>query len=150
MTFSKSRSSPLRYLLLAGVIHVALAAGIFLIGHFHLLPNHFDESGIGLTFAIDGTSYKRVATGLVEEWQTNGFRAWLAASAPLHSRFHSLSFKLFGGVLGFNVLGVEPRNLFYYLAILICVYMLGREIFSARTGIIAAAIVGVWPSFLLH
>lgn len=140
----------MRYLLLAGVIHVALAAGIFLIGHLHLLPNHFDESGIGLTFAIDGASYKRVATSLVEEWQANGFRAWLAASAPLHSRFHSLSFKLFGQFLGFNVLGVEPLNLLYYLAILICVYLLGREIFNARTGIIAAAIVAVWPSLLLH
>jgi 4-amino-4-deoxy-L-arabinose transferase-like glycosyltransferase len=139
-----------RYLLLAGVIHIALATAIFLIGHFRLLPNHFDESGIGLTFAIDGTSYKRVATGLVEEWETNGFRAWLAAKAPLHSRFHSLSFKLFGKFLGVNVLGLEPLNLLYYLAILICIYVLGREIFNARTGLLAAMIVGAWPSFLLH
>src|SRR6185295_16674003 len=62
----------------------------------------------------------------------------------------SLSFKLFGKFLGLNVLGLEPLNLLYYLAILICVYMLGREIFSARTGLLAATIVGAWPSFLLH
>lgn len=150
MTFLKLRSSPLRYLMLAGVAHVALATGIFLIGHFQLLPNHFDESGIGLTFAIDGASYKRVASGLVDEWQTNGFRAWLITPAPLHSRFHSLSLMLFGRFLGFNVLGVEPLNLLYYLAILICVYMLGREIFSARAGLLAAVIVSAWPSFLLY
>jgi 4-amino-4-deoxy-L-arabinose transferase-like glycosyltransferase len=150
MTFPNLRSSPLRYLILAAAIHIGLTTAIFLIGHFRLLPNTFDENGIGLTFAIDGTSYQRIATALVEEWQTNGFRAWLHAKAPLHSRLHSLSFVVFGKFLGHNILGAEPLNLFYYLSILICVYLLGREIFSARAGLLAAAIVGVWPSFLLH
>src|ERR1044072_4594794 len=139
-----------RLLLLAAAIHVALTTAIFLIGHFRVLPNTFDENGIGITFAIDGTSYNQIAIGLVNQWKTNGFVAWLKTKAPLHSRLHSLSFMIFGWVLGFNILGAEPLNLLYYLAILSCVYLLGRELFDVQTGLVAAAIVAVWPTFLLH
>ncbi len=139
-----------RYLSLAVAIHIALTTGIFLIGHFQLLPGTFDQNGIGLTFAIDGTSYKQVATLLVEEWQANGFLAWLQAQAPLHSHLYSLSFAVLGKFLGHNILAAEPLNLFYYIGILICIYVLGREIFNTGTGLLAASIVAVWPSFLLH
>src|SRR6185503_15358325 len=141
---------PSRYLLLAAAIHVALATTIFLAGHFRLFPNTFDQNGIAITFAIDGTTYQRIAGNLVEEWQRNGFTAWLNAKAPLHSRLHSLSFVIFGKLLGHNILAAEPLNLSYYLAILICIYFLGREVFNARAGFVAAAIVGLWPSFLFH
>ena len=139
-----------RYLLLAAAIHVALTTAIFLIGHFRVLPDTFDENGIGLTFAIDGRTYKNLSSNLVEEWQTNGFAAWLKAKAPLHAKLYSLSFAIFGKLLGHNILAAEALNLFYYLGILSCIYVLGREIFDARTGLLAASIVGVWPSFLLH
>ena len=139
-----------RFLLLAAAIHLALTATIFLIGHFQLLPNTFDRNGIGLSFAIDGTSYQQVASDLAEEWQSNGFTAWLNVKAPLHSRLHSLSFATFGRLVGHNVLAAEPLNLFYYLAILICIYLLGREVFNAQTGFIAAAIIGLWPSLLVY
>lgn len=123
---------------------------IFLAGHFRVFPNTFDQNGIAITFAIDGTTYQRVAGDLVEEWRRNGFTAWLNAKAPLHSRLHSLSFAIFGKLLGHNILAAEPLNLFYYLAILICVYFLGREGFNAQTGFIAASIVALWPSFLFY
>ena len=139
-----------RYLLLAAALHVALAITIFLIGHFHIFPNTFDQNGIGLTFAIDSTTYQRVAGDLAEELHSNGFSGWLNAKAPLHSRLYSLSFATFGKLLGHNILAAEPLNLLYYLAILICVYFLGREVFDAQTGFIAAAIVALWPTFLGH
>jgi 4-amino-4-deoxy-L-arabinose transferase-like glycosyltransferase len=140
----------LRYLLLAGAIHVALTTAIFLIGHFRILPATFDENGIGITFAIDGKTYRQVAIDLVDQWKTNGFTAWLNTKAPLHSRLHSISFMIFGWLLGYNILSVEPLNLFYFLGILSCVYFLGRELFDVQTGVLAAAIVGLWPTFLLH
>ena len=139
-----------RYLILAGAIHVALTMAIFLIGHFRVLPNTFNENGIGITFAIDGKTYNRVAADLVDQWKTNGFIAWIETKAPLHSRLHSVSFMLFGWLLGYNILGAEPLNLFYFLVILCCIYFLGRELFDAQTGLLAAAVVGVWPTFLLH
>lgn len=139
-----------RYVLLAAAIHVALTITVFLSGHFRLFPNTFDENGIGLTFAIDSTTYQRVAVDLAEELQTNGFSAWLNAKAPLHSRIYSLSFASFGRLVGQNILAAEPLNLFYYLAILFCIYLLGREVFGAQTGFIAATIVALWPTFLFH
>ncbi len=143
-------NSTWRYLILAGAIHIALTTTIFLIGHFRLLPNTFNENGIGITFAIDGKSYHQVAIDLVDQWKTNGFVAWLQTKAPLHSRLHSLSFMIFGGLFGYNILSAEPLNLFYYLAILSCIYLLGRELFNAEAGLFAAGIVAVWPTFLLH
>lgn len=144
------RSNPLRWLLLAGAIHITLTLAIFLVGHFQLLPNVFDEHGTGLSFAIDGASYRHYASLLANEWQTNGFSSWLAHKVPLHSRLYSIAFATIGRLLGHNILAAEPLNLIYYLAILTCVYLLGREIFNANVGFIAAAIVAVWPSFLLH
>src|SRR5262245_8282249 len=115
----------LRYLLLAGAIHVALTTAIFMIGHFRLLPNTFNEDGIGITFAIDGKTYNRIAGDLVSEWKINSFMAWLETKAPLHSRLHSVSFRIFGELFGYNILGAEPLNLFYFLGILSCIYFLG-------------------------
>ena len=87
-----------RYLLIAAAIHVVLAITIFLAGHFRVLPNIFDQNGISLTFAIDGTTYQQVATDLAGELQRNGFSAWFNAKAPLHSRLYSISFAILGAV----------------------------------------------------
>jgi 4-amino-4-deoxy-L-arabinose transferase-like glycosyltransferase len=139
-----------KLLILAGAIHAALTTAIFLIGHFRVLPTRFDENGIGITFAIDGKTYRQVAIDLVDQWKTNGFTAWLKTKAPLHSRLHSISFMSCGWLLGYNILSAEPLNLLYFLGILSCIYLLGRELFDAQTGLVAAAIVAVWPTFLLH
>jgi 4-amino-4-deoxy-L-arabinose transferase-like glycosyltransferase len=144
------RSNPWRYLMIAAAIHVTLTIAIFFIGQFQLMPATFDENGIGLTFALDGTTYQKVAGGLVDVWQSQGLSAWLTAPAPFHSRLHSIFFATVGRIVGHNILAVEPLNLFLYLGILSCIYVLGREIFNAQAGLLAACIVALWPSFLLH
>jgi 4-amino-4-deoxy-L-arabinose transferase-like glycosyltransferase len=144
------RSNPLRWLLLAGAIHITLTLAIFLAGHFQLLPSVFDSHGTGLRFAIDATSYRTLSSQLATELQTNGIDAWLSIKAPLHCRLYSILFASIGRVLGHNILAAEPLNLFYYLGILSCVYALGRELFNERTATLAAGIVAVWPSFLMH
>ena len=145
MTFPK-----VRYLLIAAAFHIALTATIFLIGHFQLLPNTIDRNGNGLTFALDGTSYQRVASELAGVLQTSGVKAWFETRMPLHSRLQSLAFATFGRVLGHNILAIEPLNLLFYLGVLSCIYFLGREVFSERAGLLAATIVGVWPTFLIY
>jgi hypothetical protein len=70
--------------------------------------------------------------------------------APFHSRLYSTFVRHFGRLLGHNILGAEPLNLFYYLAILSCIYFLGREIFNARAGVARSDDRCVWPSFLFH
>ena len=144
------RSNPLRWLLLAGAIHITLTLAVFLTGHFQLLPNIFDQHGTGLVFAIDATSYRDLASQLATELQTNGINAWLAIKAPLHCRAYSILFATLGSLLGHNILAAEPLNLLYYLGMLSCVYALGRETFNERTAKLAAIIVGVWPSLLMH
>ena len=143
-------SKSLRWLLVAGALHVALTTTIFLVGHFQLLPTVFDQNGIGLTFAIDGATYRRLASEMATHAQTYGISSWLDFKSPLHARLYSITFAIFGRLMGHNILAAEPLNLFYYLATLAVIYLLGREIFNERAGLLAAAIVGLWPSFVLH
>lgn len=150
LEFSSLPSKLLRWLFIAGVFHVALTTIIFLTGHFQLLPGFFDSNGIGMTFAIDGGTYRRLASDMATHLQTFGVSPWLEVKAPLHCRLYSIAFAVVGRLVGHNILAAEPLNLFYYLATLTVVYFLGREIFNARAGFLAAAIVGLWPSFLLH
>lgn len=144
------RVNPLRLLIVAGAIHLAATITVFLVGHFQLLPRFFDPNGIGLTFAIDGATYQRLASQMATQWQNYGFGPWLDIKAPLHCRLYSIPFATIGRLVGHNILAAEPLNLFYYLAILSVVYQLGREIFDERAGLLAAAIVALWPSFFMH
>lgn len=150
LEFSRLSSNPLRWLLVAGALHVALTTTIFVIGHFQLLPSAFDPNGIGLTFAIDGATYRQLASDMATHEAAYGISPWLEIKSPLHARLYSISFAIFGRLVGHNILAAEPLNLFYYLATLIVIYFLGRELFNARAALLAAAIVGLWPSFLLH
>ena len=144
------RSNPLRWLFIAGALHVALTTIIFLVGHFQLLPTIFDQNGIGLTFAIDGATYRRLASEMATHWQTYGVSPWLDIKSPLHARLYSIPFLVLGRFVGHNILAAEPLNLFYYLATLTVVYLMGRELFNARAGLLASMMVGLWPSFLFH
>lgn len=139
-----------RLLAVAAAIHLAATITVFLIGHFQLLPGLFDPNGIGLTFAIDGATYQRLASQMATHWHDYGIGPWLDIKAPLHCRLYSIAFATVGRLVGHNILAAEPLNLFYYLGILTVVYLLGREIFSERAGLLAAAIVALWPSFLAH
>src|SRR6476660_8367020 len=147
------RLTPQRRLLLAGAIHITLTLAIFLVGHFQLLPAFVDEYGsVGAvsSFLSDGAAYRNLASDLANQLQANGLSAWLAIKAPLHCRLYSLLFATIGRLLGHNILAAEPLNLIYYLGILTCVYLLGREIFNARAALLAAIITAIWPSFLVH
>ena len=137
----------LRLLIAAAALHLAATITVFVLGHFQLLPGFFDTNGIGTTFAIDGATYQRLASQMATQWHDYGLGPWLDIKAPLHCRLYSIPFAIFGRS---NILAAEPLNLFYYLGTLTIVYLLGREIFNESAGLLAAAITGVWPSFLLH
>ena len=86
-------------------------------------------------------------------WRRIGKRTESRRGSTLNrpcTRLYSIPFAFVGRVLGHNILAAELLNLVYYLGILTVVYRLGREIFNERAGFLAAAIVGLWPSFLLH
>jgi hypothetical protein len=139
-----------QWLILAAAFHLAVSAVVFLIGHFRFFPNSFDEHGIGVSFAIDGLQYQKLIAEMAEALRYSGINAWLSVQAPFHCRLYSLTFLFPGRIVGYNILAAEPLNLLYYVGILTLIYLLGKEIFNHQTGIRAAAIVAIWPSFLLH
>ena len=142
-------AKPARLLLAVGVLHVALVCAVFAVGRFELAPGLFDANGTG-QFAFDGIRYGKEALILSDMFREGGVLEWFDARAELHVRIYSLSYALFGPVLGHSILVIEPLNLFYYLAIVWLVYRIGAETFSSRAGAAAALAVGLWPSFLLH
>ncbi len=53
-------------------------------------------------------------------------------------------------LLGSTIIAVEPLNLIYYLGILTLTFVLARVVASRRAAWVASAIVGLWPSLVLH
>jgi hypothetical protein len=145
-----SFGTPARLLAGAALLHVATTVAVFVTGRYRLLPEFFGPDGIAGSFASDGGVYMKEARLLVEALWTEGPGAWLAAPFPLHAKLYALCFAALSWCFGFTILSAEPLNLLCYLAILALVYWLGKECFDARTGVLAAATVALWPSFLLH
>jgi putative peptidoglycan lipid II flippase len=136
-------------LLAAAVLHVSVAAAVFMIGNRGLMPGQFDEKGLG-TFASDGFVYQTEAVELCNVLKSKGVIAWATWPTQLHVRLYSLPLAVLGRWTGFNILAIEPLNLIYFLAILFFVFKLGELAFDYRAGLLAAGIVAVWPSLLLH
>jgi len=131
---------------MAAALHVTVALLLFLAGRLALVSS-FDTNGI--LVPSDSTTYRVEAAFLAETFARSGIAGWMAAPSPLHVKLYSLSFVIFGPVCGFTILGAEPLNLVYYLSTLTLIFLLGREVFDRTTGLIAAAIVALWPSPLV-
>jgi 4-amino-4-deoxy-L-arabinose transferase-like glycosyltransferase len=134
----------------AAALHLALSLSINLAGRFNLLPGLFDESGISSALAFDSFFYRIKATELVAILARGHVADWLGAPLPFHVKLYSLSFTALSPLFGFTMLSVEPLNILYYLLIVVLVFKIGEEVFDERTALLAAAIVALWPSFLLH
>lgn len=113
------------------------------------MPSQFDRDGVG-EFAADGHTHLLDAVLLTRKLGSEGIAAWLTAVAPLHVRAYSLSQILLSRWIGFNILSIESINLLYYLAILAMVYKLAEAVFDRRAALLAATIVALWPTLLLH
>jgi hypothetical protein len=140
---------PARLLLVAAMLHLAVTTVIFVIGRFQLMPSQFDPNGVG-EFAHDGRMHQLDALILTSKLRNEGVSAWLSAVAPLHVRIYSLAQAPLSGIIGFNILSVEPMNIVYYLAIIGLVYKLASALFDRRPALLAATIVALWPTLLLH
>lgn len=139
-----------RFLILAAaVLHIAVAGAVFSVGKFRLMPSQFDPNGLA-AFASDGYVYQTEAVQLCAVLKTQGIAAWATWPTQLHVRLYSLPLAALQGLTGFSILAIEPLNLLYYLAILALVFKLGAAVFDYPAGLLAATIVGLWPSLLLH
>ncbi len=140
------RRGVLHLLIAAAVLHVGLALLLFAVGRAAIFPNIVDRDAIVMPLDRDSHDYRIEAVELADTLKDEGFRAWALVRADVHTKLISLLFALFGP----GVLIVEPFNLAAYLVILSFVFKLGEEICNQRVGLLAACIVAVWPSFLLH
>jgi hypothetical protein len=147
---SAKRLFQLKFLILAAAIwHVSITLGVFIAGKYQLMPGQIHPSGIG-RFASDGETYQDQVAELSQILKNDGLVAWATWPTQLHVRLYSLPLSVVSRWFSFNILTIEPLNLIYYLAILILVFKLGEAVFNYRAGLIAAGIVALWPSFLLH
>ena len=137
------------YLTLAGIFHLTITSIVCGLGRAKCIPGVFDSNGTG-RFASDSPIYLADAVSLVSQLRQAGIAAWASAPFPLHTKLYSLVFAALGPLVGFNVLAAEPLNLLCYLVIVFLVFKTGSEIADARIGRIAAIVVAIWPTFLLH
>ena len=144
------RVTPARLLLVAGLFHIALAVSVFTLGRAHVLPGTFDQNGNAISVAPDTVGFHDGAVGLAEMLGHGDFARWAAEHQPFHVNVYSICFLLFGRLVGENILTAEPINVGCYLAVLTLVFALGRDAVNRRVGLLAAIIVALWPSFLLH
>jgi hypothetical protein len=105
----------IRWLIVAAVLHFVITLSVFLIGHFRLSPATFDEYGIGVSFALDGVTYRHLIAELAEALRHDGFSSWLDIQAPIHCRLYSFTYVFPGALIGYNIVAAEPLNLVYYL-----------------------------------
>ena len=134
----------------AGIWHTSIVAVLFLIGKFQWAPAHVYPNGIGKSFAIDTVNYQAQCIELARILRAEGVVAWATWPTQLHLRLYSLPLVPLSRWIDFNILVIEPVNLFCYLAILAMVFKIGRRLFDDRSGLIAAGVVALWPSLLLH
>ena len=139
-----------RLLLAAAVLHVTLALGLFCAGRMQLAPGFIDRDGIVGSFAFDSYEYQRDAMRLADVLRQRGLAAWAREPELVHVKLISILFALLGPLVGYGPLTAEPFNLLCYLSIIGLTLTLGREIGNDRIGQLAAAVVALWPTLLLH
>jgi hypothetical protein len=145
-----SRGGRRRLLAAAGLLHLTMAVGLFVVGRAQVAPGFIDRDGIISSFAFDSYEYQRGAARLTEVLRQEGLAAWAAEQEPLHVKLISLQFALLRPLFGHSALSAEPLNLFCYLAVVWLTFGIGREVGGEREGVLAAAVVALWPTLLLH
>jgi hypothetical protein len=147
---TNTRFGPVHLLAAAAIFHLVLTTSFYGVGRYGFLPGVFDSNGIVLPFTSDSAMNRTDAVVLSGLLTRGEIHAWLIAAYSPHVKLYSICFAIYGPLLGFNLIAAEPLNLLYYLALIALVFNLGREAFSRRVGLLAAVMVGLWPSLLLH
>jgi 4-amino-4-deoxy-L-arabinose transferase-like glycosyltransferase len=147
-TLPANRLFQCRFLILAAAIwHLSVAVAIFAAGRFQLFSSSLQPSGL---FSLDSIVYQVQCVALGEMLRSQGVVAWATWPSQLHLRLYALPLAAIRPQSGFNILMVEPVNLIFYLATLVLIFKLGEAIFDYQGGLIAAGVVALWPSLLLH
>jgi hypothetical protein len=141
--------SAVRKSVIAAVVgfHLIVTTAVCLVGRSALFPQLIDTQGLVIA---DSQAYQSQVVLAATVMKSSGVAAWFFALLPFHVKLYSLSFLLFGWVSGSSILTIEPLNAALFLAVLYLVFKLSEEVFGRGAGLYAAAVVGLWPSFLLY
>ncbi|HYK22294.1 MAG TPA: hypothetical protein VEV42_16255, partial [Pyrinomonadaceae bacterium] len=123
---------------------------LFVGGRAGVVPAVIDRDGIMPSFAFDSYDYQRGAIKVAGLLRARKLVQWATAAEPAHVKIIAIPFAVLGPLFGYSTLSAEPYNLACYAAILGLVFALGEEVGGRRVGILAGAIVALWPTFLLH
>jgi hypothetical protein len=138
-----------KYLLIIPLcLHLVFATFVCLAGKWALLPEKFNENG--LLLMKDNLDYHAELVSLVNKLRSDGFPAFARTPSSPQVKIYSLSFYLLGPLFGDTMMSAEPVNALFYLAILYLLFGLSRLVCSREASLMAAGVVAVWPSFLLH
>jgi len=132
----------------AALLHVMIVVLVFAAGRMQLAPRFID--GDGIVPGSDSVIYQHDAWQLATTLRQGGFTAWRQTATPVHVRLLSLVLALFPALSGCGILAAEPLNLLCYLAIVGFTFAIGRETGSTRSGLVAAGVIALWPTFVLH
>ncbi|MDT4897471.1 MAG: hypothetical protein QOH25_2548 [Acidobacteriota bacterium] len=127
--------------------HLIVTTAIYLVGRTALFPQFINIQGLMIA---DSQAYQPQVALAATVLKSSGVAAWFFALLPLHVKLYSLSFLLFGWLFGPSILAIELLNATLFLAVLYLVFKLSEEVFERGAGLCAAAVVGLWPSFLLY
>jgi hypothetical protein len=128
-----------RFVAGAALFHVVVVVLLFAVGRMQLAPQFVDRNGLAPMTDSVGYAQQAALPG-----------AWRGAAAPINVRILSVAFTIFAPWLGYTIVAAEPFNLLCYLLVLLLTFALGREAGGTRAGVVAAAGVALWPSFLFH
>ncbi|HWN09385.1 MAG TPA: hypothetical protein VNO50_09010 [Pyrinomonadaceae bacterium] len=140
---------PRRLLIAAAIFHLIVTLSIFVVGRSRAFPSTFDVNGIAFPHDSDGVEAREEIMRLGATLVRGEIREWIYSPAPFHLKLFSICFAL-PGPLPKTILSAAPLNSLCYLAILALIFNLGQEALSRRAGLLAAATVALWPSFLMH
>ena len=142
-------AQPWQMILILAAFHLSVTTTVFVVGHFQLIPSQFSQSGIG-SFAVDGLYYQTEIDSLSELLANGQINTWLSSQSEYHDKLYSISHVLFRRVTKCNVLTIEPLNNFYYVLVTVLIFILADKAFNRRVAFVSAAVVALWPSWLLH
>jgi 4-amino-4-deoxy-L-arabinose transferase-like glycosyltransferase len=137
------RRALLRLLFAGAALQLFAAACVCVVGRFGVAANSLSQGGVlgggdGGWYLDECIALGRHLSGL------------FAYSTQVHVRLYALSCAALAPLFGANVLSLELVNLPLYLLMLFLTFKIGETCYGARAGLFAAALVGLFPTLLLH
>ncbi len=134
-------------LLIGTFTHIFSTVAILIVGKSGRFPQLFNEHGAMWKDAID---YFERCSELSKSIGVGDFSFLFTNVEQVHIRIYSICYFLFSPIFGENILCFEPFNLMVFLLTLFVIFKVGEIWFDAKTGFLAAFLISLFPTFLLH